>query len=410
MIKVRRWAVAGVVALTTVAGGAGIVSATTQTPANCEVTFSVVSQWDTGFSANLIIKDAGPVGLAGWVLRWSFIGSQRVVQGWNGNYSQAGSTVTVSNASWNGAIAAGASVSSGFNAAYSGANPIPTAVTVNGVACSVIGSTPAGSSTPTSAPPSVTPPVPSATSSTAAPTTPSTRPPTSPTTTASPSVTASQGPGSGTIPSRGGALGTGRIQYGPTYTGDGTFYGATGAGNCLYEASSDRMIGAMNQQDYENSQACGAYVRVTGPTGKALMIKVVDRCPECKPGDIDLSQEAFAQLAPISAGRIKISWQLLSPTVSSPVAYKYKDGSSQYWCGIQVRNHRNPVRSLEARVNGVWKSLIRYDYNYFVSTDGSGCGADLRATDIYGNQVTDTGITISPGVVQSGQAQFGPPK
>ena len=94
----------------------------------------------------------------------------------------------------------------------------------------------------------------------------------------------------------GNALGAGQIQYGPTYTGEGTFYGATGEGNCLYDATSDRMIAAMNHTDYENSQACGAYVAVTGPTGTTITVKIVDQCPECKPGDIDLSAEAFAKL------------------------------------------------------------------------------------------------------------------
>jgi expansin (peptidoglycan-binding protein) len=170
------------------------------------------------------------------------------------------------------------------------------------------------------------------------------------------------------------------------------------------------MIAAMNHLDYENSQACGAYVQVTGPNGTSLTIKIVDQCPECKPGDLDLSQEAFAALAPLSAGRIKISWHLLSPALNGPVAYKYKDGSSQWWCGIQVSNHRNPVLGLAVKVNGAWRNLPRYDYNYFISTDGTGCGSDIQVTDIYGNQVVDTGITISPGIVQPGKTQFGPPK
>jgi expansin (peptidoglycan-binding protein) len=145
---------------------------------------------------------------------------------------------------------------------------------------------------------------------------------------------------------------------------------------------------------------------VIGPSGKTITIKVVDQCPEGQPGDIDLSREAFAQLAAPVTGRIRISWKLLSPALSGPVAYKYKTGSSRYWCGIQVRNHRNPVRSLEVKVNGTWKSLPRADYNYFLSTDGSGCGATIRVTDIYGNRLTDSSIAILPDAVQPGHAQF----
>ncbi len=206
-----------------------------------------------------------------------------------------------------------------------------------------------------------------------------------------------------------GASGAGRIQYGRTYTGHATFYAATGAGNCSYEASADLMVGAMNQQDYDNSRACGAYLAVTGPTGTTIRIKVVDRCPECPPGAIDLSREAFTKLAPASAGLIQISWKLVSPGLAGPVAYKYKSGSSQYWCGIQVRNHRNPIRSLALKVNGSWKDVPRLEYNYFVSAGGAGCGSAIRITDIFGHRLVDSGIDIAPDQVQSGHAQFSGP-
>lgn len=232
---------------------------------------------------------------------------------------------------------------------------------------------------------------------------------------ARPAATATRSPASGaapgtTSPASGAAAGTGRIRYGRTYTGEGTFYGATGAGACSFEAGSDRMIAAMNHTDYENSQACGAYLAVTGPNGVTIRIKIVDECPECRPGDLDLSAEAFAKLANPSAGRIRISWTLLSPALSGPVAYRYKEGSSQWWCAIQVRNHRNPVRMLEVKVGGTWRSLPRTSYNYFLSANGTGCGSAIRITDLYGQQLTASGIGIRPNVVQQGSGQFGAPQ
>jgi expansin (peptidoglycan-binding protein) len=202
------------------------------------------------------------------------------------------------------------------------------------------------------------------------------------------------------------ATGGGRIRPGVTYRGAATFYGATGAGNCSYEPTGDLMVGAMNQRDYENSRACGAYLAVTGPGGKTITIKVVDRCPECGPGAIDLSREAFTALAPASTGMIPISWRLLSPALGGPVGYVYKAGSSRYWCGIQVRNHRNPIRSVDLKVGSSWKALARQEYNYFLSADGAGCGGTIRVTDILGHRLTDSGIGIRPGAAQSGRAQF----
>jgi expansin len=202
--------------------------------------------------------------------------------------------------------------------------------------------------------------------------------------------------------------GTGRIQFGKTYTGAGTFYAANGEGNCSFEKTGDLMVGAMNQVDYENSQACGAHIAVTGPKG-TVTIRIVDRCPECPKGAIDLSREAFAKIAPTSAGKVSISWRLLSESTAKPVSYLYKTGSSRWWCAIQVRSHRNPVRSLQVKDNGEWKSLPRQNYNYFVSANGSGCGNKIRITDIYGNQLTDGGIDVRPDSIQRGDGQFPSP-
>lgn len=202
-----------------------------------------------------------------------------------------------------------------------------------------------------------------------------------------------------------GGSGAGRIQFGRTYSGRATFYGATGAGNCSFDASSDLMVGAMNQQDYDNSQACGAHLSVTGPKG-TVKIRIVDRCPECPPGAIDLSQQAFAKIAEVSAGRVPITWRLLSPAGLGPLSYRYKSGSSQYWCGIQVLNHRNPIRSVQLKVGGGWRTLDRQEYNYFLSAGGSGCGGTIRITDIYGNQLTDGGIRIAPDQIQRGHTQL----
>jgi expansin (peptidoglycan-binding protein) len=167
------------------------------------------------------------------------------------------------------------------------------------------------------------------------------------------------------------------------------------------------MIAAMNVTDYESAKACGAYVQVRAGNGASVTVLITNECPApCAPGQIDLSQQAFAKIANPSAGRIPITWKLVSPSLSNTISIRYKTGSSQYWCGIQVIGHRNPVARLEVRVGGGWRSLPRTDYNYFLSADGSGCGSTIRITDIYGQQLTIGGITISPDVAQPTSVQF----
>ncbi|OAH09349.1 expansin-YoaJ precursor [Streptomyces jeddahensis] len=200
----------------------------------------------------------------------------------------------------------------------------------------------------------------------------------------------------------------GRIRPETTYRGVATAYEAgNGDGACLFGPSDDLMIAAMNTTDYETSKACGAYVLVRAANGKSITVRITNECPlPCAPGQLDLSQQAFAKLADLKAGRIPITWELLSPGTSDTMSIRYKTGSSRYWCGIQAIGHRNPVARLEVRTTDGWRRLPRTDYNYFISADGSGCGSSIRITDIYGERLTITGIALRPNVVQPTQVQF----
>ncbi|MCX5555594.1 expansin EXLX1 family cellulose-binding protein [Streptomyces sp. NBC_00038] len=204
-----------------------------------------------------------------------------------------------------------------------------------------------------------------------------------------------------------GAPLAGRIRPGVTYRGVATFYDSDGGGACLYDPSGDVMTGAMNSIDYESAKACGAYVSVRAANGTSITVRITNECPgECAPGQIDLSAEAFAKLADPTAGRIAITWKLVSPSTSGTMSIRYKTGSSRYWCGIQAVGHRNPVARLEVRAGSGWRQLSRTDYNYFISEDGTGCGGAIRITDIFGERLTVDGIAIRPNVVQPTRVQF----
>ncbi|MCX4431548.1 RlpA-like double-psi beta-barrel domain-containing protein [Streptomyces mirabilis] len=200
----------------------------------------------------------------------------------------------------------------------------------------------------------------------------------------------------------------GRIRGKVTYPGVATVYKAgVGDGACSYGPSGDMMIAAMNTTDYETSKACGAYILVHAADGASVTVRITNECPlPCAPGQLDLSEQAFAKLAPVSTGRIAITWSLVSPSSSGTISIRYKNGSSPYWCGVQAIGHRNPLARLEVSTGGGWRQLTRTDYNYFLSPDGSGCGKAIRLTDIYGEQLTINGIALRPDVVQSTGVQF----
>lgn len=197
----------------------------------------------------------------------------------------------------------------------------------------------------------------------------------------------------------------------PAHQGVATYYDATGAGACSFDASPhDLMVAAMNAEEYDTAAVCGAYVQVTGPKG-TVTVRIVDLCPECKAGHLDLSREAFAQIADLVQGRVTITWRVVSPALSGPVAYHFKDGSNQWWTAVQLRNHRNPIARLEYQTSdGRWVAVPRTAYNYFVQTSpGMGPGPyTFRVTDIYGRSLIDSGIGHVENGTVNGAAQFPP--
>ncbi|WP_422741557.1 non-reducing end alpha-L-arabinofuranosidase family hydrolase [Micromonospora sp. WMMD754] len=132
--------------------------------AGCSVAYTVPSQWQGGFGANVTITNLGdPV--SSWTLTWSYGAGQTVTQAWNATVTQNGAAVTARNVSYNGSIPTNGTTSFGFNGAWTSSNPTPTSFALNGVTCT------GGTTTPTTSP---------TTSPTASPTptpTPTTTPP-----------------------------------------------------------------------------------------------------------------------------------------------------------------------------------------------------------------------------------------
>jgi len=135
--KLRRFA-ASVTVVLLGAGGLGAAAAVVSPPAlaatGCSVAYTVPSQWNTGFTANIVITNLGSP-LTSWNLGYGYGGNQTLQSGWNGTWTQSGANVTVANASWNGSVATSGTVTIGANFNYSGTNTSPTTFTLNGVTC-----------------------------------------------------------------------------------------------------------------------------------------------------------------------------------------------------------------------------------------------------------------------------------
>jgi hypothetical protein len=103
-------------------------STSTSGGSSCSGTYSLVSSWSNGFQGQVVVTNTGSTTLNSWQLGWAFPGDQAIEELWNGDSSQSGADVTVTNASYNGDLAPGASTTIGFIATYSGSNSPPSSV------------------------------------------------------------------------------------------------------------------------------------------------------------------------------------------------------------------------------------------------------------------------------------------
>jgi endoglucanase len=121
--------------------------------------FQVTSVWDTGYNADLVIKNAGTSALASWTA--TLFHTDGIVTIWNGSSTAVSGGSQITPASWNASIPAGGSVTVGFT--FKGAPPAqPSKLMVNGsvISLSFVVPTPTPAPTPAPTPvpvPTVTP-------------------------------------------------------------------------------------------------------------------------------------------------------------------------------------------------------------------------------------------------------------
>jgi cellulase/cellobiase CelA1 len=80
-----------------------------------------------------VLTNTGTSPVSGWTLTWSVAGDQRVTDLWNGDLTQSGERVSVTNASYDQTIAPSASVTIGFTG--TGSHAPPAAFQLNGTDC-----------------------------------------------------------------------------------------------------------------------------------------------------------------------------------------------------------------------------------------------------------------------------------
>jgi endoglucanase len=100
----------------------------------CTATVRIDNSWQGGFQATVTVRNTGTAAVNPWTARWTVPTGATLQSGWNATVTQSGTTVTAAAPSWSPSLAAGGSVSIGFTA-NGPSTPAPSAVTLNGSAC-----------------------------------------------------------------------------------------------------------------------------------------------------------------------------------------------------------------------------------------------------------------------------------
>ncbi len=167
-----------------------------------------------------------------------------------------------------------------------------------------------------------------------------------------------------------------------------------------------RYFGAINTTDYNAAAACGACVEVSRDNGRSVVITIVDQCPvgtnpKCQAGHIDLSREAFQQVADLGEGYVgtgnggqhgSISWRYVPcDGANDSLTYTLKEPDNEVWNQVLIGNHRYPITKVQLQVNGEWRDASRQSYNYWEPPNGDMGTAPyrIRVTDVNGTIIED---------------------
>jgi expansin (peptidoglycan-binding protein) len=90
------------------------------------------------------------------------------------------------------------------------------------------------------------------------------------------------------------------------HSGDATYYAPGTTGACGIKTPTDKLVAAMGASVYSKAN-CGQCAEVTGPNGSVIVL-LNEKCGACQGDSLDLSTQAFTQIADKSAGRVKMTW------------------------------------------------------------------------------------------------------
>ncbi|TMW59204.1 hypothetical protein Poli38472_007349 [Pythium oligandrum] len=202
-----------------------------------------------------------------------------------------------------------------------------------------------------------------------------------------------------------------------SFQGDMTAYtlGQPSAGNCNFltaPPAASQNYAALNAAQWGNTANCGRCAEVScaddrcSDKTKTEIVYILDQCPECKQGDLDVSPSVFKSLTGSDPSRYTIKWRFVDCPVSGNIQYCLKSGSNPYWTAIQPANTAAGVKSLT--IDGKTTSMVPSAYYYLLddaSTQRNYGSVRVTVTSLTGEVIEDT-VSLSAGSCTEGNSQF----
>ncbi|OWZ03901.1 hypothetical protein PHMEG_00024290 [Phytophthora megakarya] len=199
------------------------------------------------------------------------------------------------------------------------------------------------------------------------------------------------------------------------FEGDGTSYtlGQVSSGNCNFMSvipSASTNYVALNQAQWESLGNCGRCIEVScideqcTANNKTAVVQVLDRCPECAHGALDLSPTVYKEITGLDPNRLTVRWRFVDCPDPGTLQVCLKEGSNANWIAIQPTNGVVGVKSVT--INGASTTMLDGAY-YFVSTDAGDLSAvKVAVTSVNGDVISGT-YAMAAGKCTDTNKQFG---
>ncbi|RLN20738.1 hypothetical protein BBJ28_00001034 [Nothophytophthora sp. Chile5] len=200
------------------------------------------------------------------------------------------------------------------------------------------------------------------------------------------------------------------------FEGDGTAYtlSEVSSGNCNFMSAisvAPTNYAALNQVQWDDLANCGRCAEVScideacvDQTATSI-VQILDRCPECNYGDLDLSPTVFKTITGSDPSRLKIRWQFVDCPNPGNVEICVKSGSGPFWMAVQPTNTVVGVETVT--INGRGTTMLNGAY-YFLLESSSPvdlAAARIVITSVNGDKISGT-YSLMPGQCLSTNQQF----